>query len=86
MLRPADSGLASHIRLSAFARDVTLNPPADSAGGRALNQLRSRRSTRRLLRTSVELIGAHGSARRTWIAVGLHAGRDHGLVTRRFGS
>ena len=51
-----------------------------------LKQVRSRVSTRRLLRAAAELIAERGYERTTLAAIGERAGYSHGLVTRRFGS
>jgi len=51
-----------------------------------VKQVRSRVSTRRLLRAAAELIAERGYERTTLAAIGERAGYSHGLVTRRFGS
>lgn len=51
-----------------------------------LKQVRSRVSTRRLLRAAAELIAERGYEKTTLAAIGQRAGYSHGLVTRRFGS
>lgn len=54
--------------------------------GLDLKQVRSRVSTRRLLRAAAELIAERGYEKTTLAAIGERAGYSHGLVTRRFGS
>jgi AcrR family transcriptional regulator len=49
-------------------------------------QLRSERSTKRLLESASALIAEKGYDRTTLAAIGRHAGYSHGLVTQRFGS